>query len=145
MPCSLSCQASKYYPIPLWGPILLGTIAGCGGLFLPLDKGLRVRRCRIDCSVASLELWFPITKMYVMGWEPREVAKKGYGKVLLGSLPARAWWLQRASTSFSFSAPCTFFLAAWQGVKAGAPWPLQSAFYGSVFFHLMVHDPNVGE
>ncbi len=25
---------------PLWGPILLGTIAGCGGLFLPFDKGL---------------------------------------------------------------------------------------------------------
>lgn len=39
---SLSPQASKYYPIPLWGPVLLGTIAGCGGLFLPLDKGLKV-------------------------------------------------------------------------------------------------------
>lgn len=39
-----SClQAGKHYPIPLWGPILLGTIAGCGGLFLPLDKGLQAR------------------------------------------------------------------------------------------------------
>ncbi len=25
---------------PLWGPVLLGTIAGCGGLFLPFDRGL---------------------------------------------------------------------------------------------------------
>lgn len=36
-----SWQAGKHYPIALWGPILLGTIAGCGGLFLPLDKGLK--------------------------------------------------------------------------------------------------------
>ncbi|CAM9633065.1 unnamed protein product [Choristocarpus tenellus] len=64
-------SASKYYPIPLWGPILLGTIGACGGMFLPLDKGL-------------------------------------------------------------------------QGLKNGAPWPMQSAFYGSMFFHLTVHDPNVG-
>lgn len=64
-------KAGKHYPIPLWGPILLGTIAGCGGLFLPLDKGL-------------------------------------------------------------------------QGLKKGAPWPFQSAFYGSAFFNVMVYDPNVG-
>ncbi|CAN0498754.1 unnamed protein product, partial [Phaeothamnion confervicola] len=33
-----SSQAGPYYPIPVFGPILLGTIAGCGGMFLPLDK-----------------------------------------------------------------------------------------------------------
>eukprot|EP00752_Nemacystus_decipiens_P001933 g1862.t1 len=64
-------KAGKHYPIALWGPILLGTIGGCGGLFLPLDKGL-------------------------------------------------------------------------QGLKKGAPWPLQSAFYSSAFFNLFVYDPNVG-
>jgi TRIC channel len=63
-------KPTKYYPIPVWGPILLGTIAGCGGLFLPLDKGL-----------ASL--------------------------------------------------------------KAGSPWPLQSAFYGATAFHLLSHDARV--
>lgn len=31
-----------------------------------------------------------------------------------------------------------------QGLKKGAPWPLQSAFYGSAFFNLFVYDPNVG-
>ncbi|CAN0227462.1 unnamed protein product [Discosporangium mesarthrocarpum] len=62
---------SKYYPIPIWGPVLLGTIGACGGMFLPLDKGL-------------------------------------------------------------------------QGLKNGAPWPMQSAFYGSLFFHLTVNDPTVG-
>ncbi|CAM9832941.1 unnamed protein product, partial [Laminaria digitata] len=70
-------KAGKHYPIPLWGPILLGTIAGCGGLFLPLDKGIQAR-------------------------------------------------------------------AALFGLKKGAPWPFQSAFYGSAFFNLMVYDPNVG-
>lgn len=34
-------QPGKHYPISVWGPIILGTIAGCGGLFLPLDKGLK--------------------------------------------------------------------------------------------------------
>lgn len=29
-----------YYPIPFVGPILVGTVLGCGGLFLPADKGL---------------------------------------------------------------------------------------------------------
>ncbi len=32
--------AGPHYPIPLWGPVLIGTISGCGGLFLPLDRGL---------------------------------------------------------------------------------------------------------
>jgi hypothetical protein len=32
--------ASKFYPIPIFGPILLGTISGCFALFMPLDKGL---------------------------------------------------------------------------------------------------------
>ncbi|CAM9795470.1 unnamed protein product [Ectocarpus sp. 4 AP-2014] len=64
-------KPGKHYPIALWGPILLGTVGGCGGLFLPLDKGLK-------------------------------------------------------------------------GLKNGAPWPLQSAFYGSMFFNLFVYDPNVG-
>lgn len=31
---------SKYYNIPITGPIITGTITGCGGLFLPFDKGL---------------------------------------------------------------------------------------------------------
>ncbi|CAM9740811.1 unnamed protein product, partial [Chrysoparadoxa australica] len=60
----------KYYPIPVWGPIVLGTIAGCGGMFLPFDKGLA-------------------------------------------------------------------------GIKGGAPWPLQSAFYCAFVYHLGVNDPNV--
>ncbi len=25
---------------PIWGPVILGTIAGSGGLFLPFDRGL---------------------------------------------------------------------------------------------------------
>lgn len=37
-----------------------------------------------------------------------------------------------------------FVLVALQGLKKGAPWPLQSAFYGSAFFNLFVYDPNVG-
>lgn len=42
-PRFFSCrQPGKHYPIALWGPILLGTVGGCGGLFLPLDKGLKV-------------------------------------------------------------------------------------------------------
>ena len=43
-----ACQPGKHYPIALWGPILLGTIGGCGGLFLPLDRGLQAsntKRC----------------------------------------------------------------------------------------------------
>lgn len=31
---------SKYYPIPLFGPILAGTLLGSMGAFLPFDKGL---------------------------------------------------------------------------------------------------------
>lgn len=31
---------SKYYPIPLFGPILSGTLLGSMGAFLPFDKGL---------------------------------------------------------------------------------------------------------
>ncbi|KAG5185252.1 hypothetical protein JKP88DRAFT_43532 [Tribonema minus] len=62
--------AGKYYPIPFWGPVLLGTIAGCAGMFLPFDKGLA-------------------------------------------------------------------------SIKGGSPWPLQSAFYGSLAFHLLAHDPHV--
>jgi hypothetical protein len=30
----------SYFSFPLVGPILCGTIAGCGGAFLPLSKGL---------------------------------------------------------------------------------------------------------
>ncbi len=33
-------HVSGQYGPPLWGPVLLGTISGCGGLFLPFDKGL---------------------------------------------------------------------------------------------------------
>jgi len=33
-------SASKYYPIPLFGPILSGTLVGSMSAFLPLDKGL---------------------------------------------------------------------------------------------------------
>ncbi|CAM9281717.1 unnamed protein product [Pylaiella littoralis] len=72
-------KPGKHYPIALWGPILLGTVAGCGGLFMPLDKGLK--------------------------------------------------------------ASCT---RTQHGLKNGAPWALQSAFYGSAFFNLFVYDPNVG-
>lgn len=53
--CLLSCfvsQAGKHYPIALWGPILLGTIGGCGGLFLPLDKGLQAS-CHTRSVVAG--------------------------------------------------------------------------------------------
>ena len=28
------------FPFPVFGPIFCGTIAGCGGAFLPLNKGL---------------------------------------------------------------------------------------------------------
>ena len=33
--------ASDLFSFPLLGPIACGAIAGCGGTFLPLDKGLR--------------------------------------------------------------------------------------------------------
>ena len=32
--------APSFFSIPLFGPIFCGTIAGCGGAFLPLNKGL---------------------------------------------------------------------------------------------------------
>jgi hypothetical protein len=64
--------AGPYYPIPVWGPILLGTIAGCGGLFLPFDKGL-------------------------------------------------------------------------DGLKEGAPYKLQSAFYGALIYNFASNDPHVME
>lgn len=31
---------TKYYPIPILGPIVVGTLLGCLGQFLPFDKGL---------------------------------------------------------------------------------------------------------
>jgi hypothetical protein len=60
---------TKYYPIPLFGPIIVGTCLGALGAFLPFDKGLA-----------------PITK--------------------------------------------------------GSSWPLQSAIFTSIFYHLMIHDQN---
>eukprot|EP00612_Vaucheria_litorea_P001096 CAMPEP_0171460938 /NCGR_PEP_ID=MMETSP0945-20130129/5604_1 /TAXON_ID=109269 /ORGANISM="Vaucheria litorea, Strain CCMP2940" /LENGTH=138 /DNA_ID=CAMNT_0011987221 /DNA_START=404 /DNA_END=820 /DNA_ORIENTATION=- len=33
--------SGKFYPIPFWGPIVVGTLLGCGGMFLPFDKGLK--------------------------------------------------------------------------------------------------------
>lgn len=35
-------SATPYYPIPLFGPIVVGLLLGCGGQFLPFDKGLTV-------------------------------------------------------------------------------------------------------
>ena len=32
--------APSLFSFPLFGPIMCGTIAGCGGAFLPLNKGL---------------------------------------------------------------------------------------------------------
>lgn len=40
--------------------------------------------------------------------------------------------------------PSFFVFFSLQGLKKGAPWPFQSAFYGSAFFNVMVYDPNVG-
>ncbi|KAJ1398001.1 hypothetical protein B484DRAFT_458599, partial [Ochromonadaceae sp. CCMP2298] len=40
---SLACTVltpGPFYPTPLFGPILAGTLASCGGAFLPFDKGL---------------------------------------------------------------------------------------------------------
>lgn len=41
----LTCVAAdtippSFFPIPVFGPIICGTIAGCGGAFLPFSKGL---------------------------------------------------------------------------------------------------------
>lgn len=33
--------APSEFSFPVFGPIFCGTIAGCGGAFLPLDKGLK--------------------------------------------------------------------------------------------------------
>ena len=33
---------SSEFAFPLFGPIFCGTIAGCGGAFLPLNKGLEL-------------------------------------------------------------------------------------------------------
>jgi len=43
--CSLTASAGKViapsqFEFPIFGPIICGTIAGCGGAFLPLNKGL---------------------------------------------------------------------------------------------------------
>lgn len=43
--CSLTAAAGKViapsqFEIPIFGPIICGTVAGCGGAFLPLNKGL---------------------------------------------------------------------------------------------------------
>mmetsp|Transcript_16361 Transcript_16361/g.34379 ORF Transcript_16361/g.34379 Transcript_16361/m.34379 type:complete len:250 (+) Transcript_16361:160-909(+) len=35
-----SSIASSLFSFPLFGPIMCGTVAGCGGAFLPLNKGL---------------------------------------------------------------------------------------------------------
>jgi uncharacterized membrane protein YeiH len=39
---TLACTVFKpsvYYPTPLFGPLIAGTIVSCGGAFLPFDKG----------------------------------------------------------------------------------------------------------
>eukprot|EP01035_Chromulina_nebulosa_P017885 gene17885-23501_t len=37
-----SLSSTEYYEIPLIGPIVVATISGCMGLFMPLDRGLTV-------------------------------------------------------------------------------------------------------
>lgn len=64
----IACVASKYYSIPIWGPIISGTVAGCFG----------------SVSIKGLDLF-----------------------------------------------------------KTEMPWLVQGAFYASVYYHLMVYDPNV--
>jgi hypothetical protein len=38
---AMTAIAPSEFSFPVFGPIFCGTIAGCGGAFLPLDKGLK--------------------------------------------------------------------------------------------------------
>ncbi len=34
------CKRTPFYPNPVAGPLIVGTITACGGIFMPFDKGV---------------------------------------------------------------------------------------------------------
>eukprot|EP01084_Bolivina_argentea_P260222 439384_1 len=70
-------HVSGQYAPPLWGPVLLGTISGCGGLFLPFDKGLSALKDGAPYALQSaffcsllyhLVVFYPTIQSRVVGY-----------------------------------------------------------------------------
>ncbi|CAM9470278.1 unnamed protein product [Discosporangium mesarthrocarpum] len=45
---------SKYYPVAFFGPIIMGTIRGTGGLFVPFDKGLSTLSAGLSWNIQQV-------------------------------------------------------------------------------------------
>ncbi len=44
-------HTGPYYPIPLVGPILIGTLSGCMGAFMPPDRGISFIQAGVPLNI----------------------------------------------------------------------------------------------
>jgi len=57
--------APSTFSFPLFGPIMCGTISGCGGAFLPLDKGLEPMKKGLGLPMATAFVGATLFHLYV--------------------------------------------------------------------------------
>jgi len=71
--------APSAFSFPLFGPIICGTIAGCGGAFFPLSKGLDPVKIGVPLPIQTAFIGATAYHLFVniMGAEIVDAAKKG--------------------------------------------------------------------
>lgn len=83
---TLSAFVSGAYPVPVAAPLVCGVIGGCGGAFLPADKGLKPLEKGLNWRTASA-----IISSLFLQLAMRDPNTKGYFVSLAPALEAQSW------------------------------------------------------
>lgn len=98
-----STIAASQFSFPVFGPIICGTIGGCGGAFLPLDKGLAPLHDGLPAPVFSAFVGATFFHLFTQLYAEEVVDCKKKGKVIVA-----LWFIIYAYVKAGlFSAPST--------------------------------------